>query len=364
MVIRRRWLLVGVATALALVGPNVVGAIPARGSDESASALLERIGDSGSIGWSGDVDTQGTLQIPDTDSFAGIARLLGETNDVRVWWRDPSHWRVDRVRGTGETDLVREGDSITSWVFESNTATVSPYSAVRLPGVSDLLPSQLATRLLAGARPAEISRIDARRIAGRSAPGLRLVPSGDQTTIGRVDVWADASTGLPLRVEVFDARPTRPILTSRVTRLDTDVPSSNDVSFTAAPQARIRERDAIDLAAGANVFAPFILPSTVADLARRGDPADLGAVGVYGRGPTALVATPLRRDVVGRVREQLSKAASAEQTPAGTTLSVGPLSVLLTDGRRGTGTFLLAGTVTAQTLAEAADELAQKVRVK
>lgn len=356
--------MVAVATAAAVVLPNIGGLIPASSSDASARTLLDQIRDSRSVGWSGDVDTQGTLQIPDTDSFAGVARLFGERNDVRAWWRDPTHWRVDRVKQTGETDLVREGDAITSWVFESNTATVTPYSSVRLPDVSDLLPHQLAARLLDGARDDELTRIDARRVAGRDAPGLRLTPSGGQTTIGHVDVWADASTGLPLRVEVFGTGAARPVLTSQVTRLDTGAPSTEDVSFTASPQAKVRNRESIDLAAGANAFAPFTLPATVAGLARRGDEIDLGAVGVYGRGPTAMVAIPLRRNIVGQVRDQLSTAASARDTGAGTTLTVGPLSVLLTPSRRGGGTFLLAGTVTPQTLATAAADLGRGVQVR
>lgn len=343
--------------------PNVGGLVPASSSDTTAAQLLEQIDQSRPVAWSGDVRSRGTLQIPDTDSFGGVARLLGEENDLRAWWRDGEHWRVDRVRQSGETDLVRDGDTVTSWVFESNRATVTPFSTVRLPDDSDLLPNQLAARLLAGARDDEVQRIDSRRVAGRDAPGLRLTPAGDQTTIGRVDVWADASTGLPLRVEVTGRGSSRPVLTTSITRLDTDRPSADDVTFEAAPQARVRSRDAIDVAAGANIFAPFTLPGTVAGLARRGDPVDLGAVGVYGRGPTALVAVPLRRGLAGQVRDQLSTAATAEQTDAGTTLSVGPLSVLLTEGRRGRGTFILAGTVTPETLAQAADQLASQVEV-
>ena len=350
--------------ALAVVVPLAPRLLPAQASDVSPSALADTIAQSRSVAWSGDVTTQGTLQIPDVDSFAGVAQLFGERNDVRAWWRGPTSWRVDRVRQTGETGLVREGDRLTSWVFESARATVSPYSPVRLPDVSDLLPNQLAQRLLAGARDGELSRIPARRVAGRDAPGLRLTPSGDRTTIGRVDVWADASTGLPLRVEVTAAGADRPILTSRVDRLDLDPPAPDTTTFTPPPDAEVRTRDAVDLAAGANVFAPFTLPDDVADLSRRGEVGDLGAVGVYGRGPTALVAIPLRRDVVRDVRDQLSASASAEQTDAGTALTIGPLSVLVSTGERGRGTFLLAGTVTPQTLADAATELAEGVQLQ
>lgn len=71
--------------------------------------MLARIDQVAGTSWSGEVRTQGTLQIPDTDSFGGIARLLGEES-MRVWWRDAARWRVDRIRSTGESDLVRDGD--------------------------------------------------------------------------------------------------------------------------------------------------------------------------------------------------------------------------------------------------------------
>lgn len=353
-----------VVAVLALVGPVVPALLPADAADVSATDLARSIEDSRSQSWSGDVTTRGTLQIPDTDSFAGVAELLGEQKDVRVWWRDPESWRVDRVRQTGETGLIREGDQLTSWVFESARATTSPYSPVRLPDVSDLLPNQLAQRLLDGATDDELTRLPERRIAGRDTAGLRLTPSDEQSTIGRADVWADADTGLPLQVEVTGAGADQPVLRTEVDRLDLTPPDPETTTFAAPPGAEVRTRDAIDLAAGANVFAPFVLPDSVAGLDRRGNSDDLGAVGIYGRGPTALVAIPLRRDVQGRARDQFSAAASAEQTAAGTALSIGPLSILLTSGDRGSGVFLLAGTVTPETLTAAADELTEGVQVQ
>ena len=47
--------------------------------------------------------------MPDSDSFVGLAQLLGEDNDLRVWWRAADDWRIDRIRSTGETDLFRRG---------------------------------------------------------------------------------------------------------------------------------------------------------------------------------------------------------------------------------------------------------------
>lgn len=356
----RRWLLVALVSALLAAAPVLPRLLPADASDVSASRLLDRITASRDLGWSGEVRSRGSLQIPETDSFAGVADLLGDTSTLRVWWRSDEQWRVDRVRASGETDLLREGDLLTTWRFESERATSSPYATVRLPDASDLVPSRLARRLLAGADPAELSRLPERRVAGRSAPGLRLEPADEQSTIEHVDVWADAETGLALRVDVVGTASDLPVVSTTVTRFDPTTPDPGTTTFTAPPGARVGFRDAIDVAAGANAFAPFTLPDAVAGLERRGDPEELGAVGVYGRGPTALVAVPLRRGLAGQVREQLDTSA-AVRTDAGTSLEIGPLSVLLTEGGRGRGTFLLAGTVTPDVLADAAAELAEQV---
>lgn len=357
----RRWTLVALVAALLAAAPVLVGLRPADGSDLGAVALRERIAASSTLAWSGDARTRGTLQVPDTSSFGGVVDLLGEQKTLRVWWRDATHWRVDDTRQTGEADLVRDGATLTRWVFESATATITPYATVRLPDPSDVLPSRLAQRLLSGARPDELSRLPSRRVAGRSAAGLRLEPASGASTIDHVDVWADDATGLPLRVEVFGADDRLAVLTSSLTSLHVGAPAASTTMFTVPASATVRRRDVIDVAAGANAFAPFVLPDEVAGLARRGDPAELGAVGVYGRGPTALLVIPLRRGLSGQVRDQLRASAAAEESAAGTSLEVGPLSVLLTDGGRQRGTFLLAGTVTPQTLTTAAAQLEQQV---
>ena len=41
--------------------------------------------------------------------------------------------------------------------------------------------------------------------AGHAAAGLRLVPENARSTIARVDIWADQSSGLPLAVKVYAA---------------------------------------------------------------------------------------------------------------------------------------------------------------
>jgi outer membrane lipoprotein-sorting protein len=354
---RRRWSLVILSAVVLAAIPVAVTSWPADGSDLSASALTTRIRASASVAFSGYIETEGSLQVPDSSSFAGVAQLLGESNQIRAWWRGPDDWRVDRVFPTGETDLFRSGGRSIRWSYESATATVSPVSTIRLPDASDLLPSTLARQMLQGATSGEVARLGSRRIAGHSAAGLRLTPSDAASTIGRVDIWADASSGLPLEVRLYDSSGDRPVVTTRMRDLSIGRPSAATVHFDPPGNIKIRYEQAIDVAAGANAFSPFVAPATLAGFSHRAGAPDVSAVGVYGRGPTSFLALPLRRSVSVPLRKRLASNAAATVGPGGTTLRVGPLTLLLTPGRRG-GSFLLAGTVTPTTLQQAAEELA------
>ncbi len=149
--------------------------------------------------------------------------------------------------------------------------------------------------MLEGAKPGELSRIPPRRVAGRSAAGLRLVPSDPASTIGRVDVWADESTNVPLRIDVYGVGDTQhPTLTSEMTTFDDERPSKDALQRQFSAGVDYHEGFSFDSVAAANAFAPFLLPMRAIGLERKGAASELGAVGVYGRGPTALLVIPLR----------------------------------------------------------------------
>src|SRR4029077_2447926 len=150
-----RWLLVLVVALLVLAPTAVVHLLPAQGSSIGAAALRDKIDKARTRGWTGEVATQGALQVPVSDSFSGIARLFGDSTTLRVWWGDDKHWRGDRTRARGEADLFRDGNDTVKWSYESEKATFTPYSNVRLPNEADVLPPTLAARLLSGARAGE-----------------------------------------------------------------------------------------------------------------------------------------------------------------------------------------------------------------
>ena len=351
-----RWLVVLLTAAALVATPIAIGSRPAAPSDTTGAELARRVRQSVDVAWSGYVETSGTLQVPDNESFATLAQMLGENTKLRVWWRTADDWRVDRIRSTGETDLFRQRGYTIRWVFESETATYTPVSKIRLPDASDLLPPTLALELMQGVRDNELSRLPTRRVAGIDAPGLRLTPHEPATTIAHVDIWVEAGSGLPVRVELYGVGEQRPVLTTTLFDLSLHEPAADTTDFTPAEGVRVNYEQAVDVAAAANAFAPYDLPASLAGLPSR-DGEDPGAVGIYGRGPTTLIALPLRGQVARPLRRQLSDRGSAQFTDVGTLAPIGPVGVLITPFRGRRGTFLLAGTVNSETLQRAAAEL-------
>ncbi len=193
-----------------------------------------------------------------------------------------------------------------------------------------------------------------RRLAGVEAPGVRLVPSDRESTVGRVDLWVDPATGLALRVELTGVGQDRPVLTTAVAELTRSTPPTSSTVFRPSSSSTIAYEDSVDVAAAANAFSDADLPASLAGFGTRNG-VDPGPVGVYGRGPTTVIVLPLRGQVAGPLRERL-RAGGATVTSVGTATQVGPVSMLVTSGR-GRGGFLLAGTMTAETLARSAAEL-------
>ena len=344
------------AAVLLVVVPVAVQHRPGGGPPTRPTAdVLSRIQASGSVGWSGRAESTGTLALPSSDSFATLGQLLGERVELRAWWSGETRWRVDRVRSTGETDTFRDGNGQVRWIFESERATYSPVSSIRLPDAVDVLPPTLGRDLFQGARVDEMGALAGRRVAGVDAIGFSLRPSDAASTVGRVEAWFEPTTWLPVRVDLYARGDGPPVLSTTLTALTLGTPDPADVRFDPPASVALAYEESTDVAAAANALQVLDLPTSLAGLGTR-DGADPGAVGVYGRGPTTMIVFPLRGSVARPLREQLERGGGRTDVD-GTASPVGPVSILLTRfGGRGGG-FLLAGTVTPETLTRAAAQL-------
>jgi hypothetical protein len=350
----RRWCVVAAGTALLVAAPVALHLLPAADSDVSAARLLDQARGADDHPWSGYVETDGALQLPDADRFSDVGALFGERTRMRAWWQDADHWRVDQLLLSGETDLVHEDDTTLRWDYEHLDATLSRDPQIRLPRTADLVPPVLAERLLRGIGPDDVSRVPARRVAGTSAPGLRVVPSSDLSSIDHADLWLDPDSGVPLRVQVYADGADAPAFTSQFRDFSGDRPADEDVGFEPPAGVEVGFDDVLDIADAANQYAPVLPPDTLARLNKTA--ASDRAVGVYGRGMTQVIAIPLRDREADALREQLAITPGVDQSSDRTVVSVGPLGVLLT-GTKGDGGWLLAGTLTRTALVRAAEDV-------
>jgi hypothetical protein len=143
------------------------------------------------------------------------------------------------------------------------------------------VPPELAQRLLSAAAPGDLRPVGAARVAGRSVPGVRIVPAAPATTIDHIDIWADADTGVALRVAVVPKGGGPPAFESQFSDVSLAAPSRPLVTFTAPVGVR-QGRPAADLVRQIASSSPVKLPDELAGLQRSAD--QTGAVGTYGAG--------------------------------------------------------------------------------
>ena len=348
--------MLGGATAALAALPAVVAAVPARDRPLAAADLLGRVRASAAVPYQGYAESRAGLGLPDVPRAGRVVALLGETTRMRAWVAAPDRWRVDELTPIGERDTYR--DPLGTWRWDSGERRAERTGgepAVRFARPADLLPPELGRRLAAAADPGEVARLPARRVAGVAAAGLRITPRDPDTTVGRVDLWADAASGLPVRVELTARGAHQPILTAAFLDLRLAAPDPGLVRFRAPADAEVTATPAPDLARALDSFSPFVLPDALAGQPRRG--AVAGAAGTYKRGFAVVAALAFPAAFSPRTRDFLAQVPTVRRRWGAASLIATPLLNGLLFERDGVA-YALAGTVPARVLERVAAELA------
>ena len=177
--------------------------------------------------WVGLAEATGRVALPELPALESTTALFTGVTRVRGPVEGPDRWRADDLTPVGERDVYRLDGREYVWDFGFDQLTMlSGDAALRLPRAADLLPPDLGRRLLRLAPDDPVTPPPARRIAGLRTDGLRLTPSDPDTTIGRIDVWADPVTGLPLHFEVAPrSNPGVPLLASAMQEVVLEPPA-------------------------------------------------------------------------------------------------------------------------------------------
>ncbi|HET7477626.1 MAG TPA: hypothetical protein VFJ97_16590 [Dermatophilaceae bacterium] len=357
---RWRWWVVSAGVAALIATPGLVSRLPAGSPALAPAALLARVQSARTTPYAGYAEVTGGLSLPVAGDLASLTELLGGRTELRAWWRSASSWRVDAIDVVGERGVYRQGEHVWSWDYQDNRATRSHAGdpdSIRLPVAADTLPSLLGWRLLGDARAAEVTGLPSRRVAGRAADGLRLVPTQPYASVGRVDLWVDRASAVPLLVELVARGASAPSISTTFLDFEPRLPGLDETQFRAPEGARVRSASTFDLARLATRIPATAPPDRLIGLTRGRRLAEAGSVGVYGQGVTQLALSPMPRRLAASLRDQLARTPGAQRTGAGEALSVGALSLLLTTADRAGRAWLLSGTVTVSGLVTAAAEL-------
>ena len=349
-----RWWVVLTAVAVLIGLPWLVARLPAPTAAVAPAELAARITASAHHPYSGSVETRGAVLLPDIPGAEDSVGLLGGTSRLRAWVAGPTSWRVDVVTRTGEQDTYRDARGIRQWDSERRVITRTFGDAVvRLPRAADLLPPELARRLVGGAAPGELHPLAAARVAGRAVPGLRITPSLDASTVDHIDIWADPNTGVALRVAVVAKSTQRTVLSSQFLDVSLAPVSAEAVTFSPAPDIR-RRRGQGDLVQSALRFSAIDLPAELGGLRRRAESA--GSVATFGDGfgVVAVLALP-----AGLLERAIPSTIASSRRPWGGTARVVQTPLVNAIGLTvGPASYVIAGPVTVAELDRLAAVLA------
>jgi hypothetical protein len=357
----RRWLVVACGVGLLCGLPVIVSALPVPASSLTAAALRARILASADAPYQGYAESSVDLGLPALPDLGDVSTLLDGITDQEAWYRSPTQWRADVLTSAGETDTYQTSHGTFVWDYSSNLMTqILGTQPVRLPRAADLLPPELARRLLGYASPADrLSRLPSQRVAGVAAAGLRLAPADPATTVGAVDIWADPATGLPVEVTVTGRGASRPILTARFFDLNQRRPSLATVIPNPAPDVGFTTTVLPDISGIANGFGAM-LPARIAGMPRAASPGGLADVAAYGVGFSRFAVLPLPYGVGERALSAAGDAGAEGidlASGTGALMQTPLLTVLLAQAQSGGPVYLLTGTVTAALLVRAATDL-------
>jgi hypothetical protein len=356
-----RWSVVAGGVAVLCTLPAAVAAWPVRPVAADPGRLRTAILASAGRPYQGYVDSQGRLGLPTLPQAGDVTDLFSGATSIRVWHASPRSWRVAVVEPTGERDFYATPQATYLWDFRRNEMTeILGDLPVRLPWAPDVVPPELARRLLSGADPGDrLTALPARRIAGVAAAGLRLVPADPDTTLGRIDVWADPATGLPLRVDVA-ARGTpagETAFSSRFLDLTQRAPDPDVLAPRVSDSAGFVTTTQVDIASSVNSLG-VALPASLAGRPRVSTDTAVVGVAAYGAGLSRFAVVPIPGGTGTRAFDAVHNAGGAPVTlprGEGYVLGAGMLTVVAVRTRR--TTYLLAGLVTADLLTRAAADL-------
>jgi outer membrane lipoprotein-sorting protein len=304
----------------------------------------------------------GLPSLPGTSNPTSLSSLLTGSHTIRIYYSDPTHFRLSVPQSMSESDLIRNGGNAWYWESTKNTVThlaipagakAPAKGATNKPSSAPpMTPQQAANEVLAkvGATTTVSSDTNV-TVAGWAAYQLVLAPKSASSLIGQIRIAVDGSNDVPLRVQVFAKGAQSPAAQIGFTSVSFVEPASSNFAFSPPAGATVKQEttggakagpSGTTQASGAYTVGQDWL--TVADL-----PSSVLS-SVTGNQATGSAGSGLSGDT-GPVIGALLKSATpvSGSWGSGRLLATSLISMLMTSNGR-----VLVGAVTPQVLYQAA----------
>ena len=250
----------------------------------------------------------GLPELPGMSRASGAtSSLLAGTQAIDIWYGGPKQVRIAVPVQAGESDLRRDGSTLWLWNSKTQTATQVTLPAQsaharhqRAPQPPDT-PQAAASKLLTAIGPSTLVGVESNvYVADRPAYQLSLAPKSSQSLVGRVLLAVDASSGIPLRLEVYARGSAGLAYRIAYSKLEFGAPAAANFSFTPPPGATVKKQT-VPADPGV-LFNGLGLPSGSA-LPGSAPPAQAGKPTVIGSDWLSVVATPADPAVAAAVQQ-------------------------------------------------------------
>lgn len=189
-----------------------------------------------------------------------LTQLLAGTHQLHVSADGQDRQKISIIEKAAEYSVIHNGSQL--WAYDSGSnqvyhstlpAPTGARSEQQVPEGVPTTPQDAAERVLDAAHGTSSITVDGTaRVAGRSAYELVVTPEhADSTTVGRIRIAVDSSTGVPLRFTLVPKGGGKAVFDLGFTRVSFDRPAASTFAFTPPKGVKVTEGKTPEAAFGA-----------------------------------------------------------------------------------------------------------------
>ena len=230
--------------------------LPARTPAQLLASVAEQTSTPPLTGTVVETSSLGLPSLPGTNNPTSLSSLLTGSHTIRIWYSDPTHFRVSVPQNMSESDLIRNGSNAWLWESTDNTVTHLAIPAQAKVGHAKKLihkpssappmtPQQAADEILAkvGATTTVSSDTNV-TVAGQAAYQLVLAPKSASSLIGQIRIAIDGANDVPLRLQVFAKGSQTAAVQIGFTSLSFVKPAAANFAFSPPAGATVKQATA------------------------------------------------------------------------------------------------------------------------